>query len=70
MFRRKRWTPPEPDTQERDQAKRAVKDAVRRLNSAIEQQPEVDELSGELKRIRRENHLVPRISRALGAHSD
>ena len=70
MFRRKKWTPPEPDQQEREKAQHAVADAVRRLNAVIAKQPEVDEVTGELQRIRRENHMAPRISAALGAHSE
>ena len=70
MIRRKRWTPPEPEPEEREKAQSAVADAVRRLNAVIARQSEVDEVTGELKRIRRENHMAPRIASALGAHGE
>ena len=70
MLRRKRWRPPKPDPKEREQAQSAVQDAMRRLESVLARQQEIEEVTGELRRIRRENHMAPRIASALGAHGD
>lgn len=70
MFRRKKWTPPAPDPVERERAKKAVAEACQRLNSAIGRQRDVDEVTDELKKIRRENRLAPRIAAALGAQHE
>lgn len=68
MIRRRHWCLPEADPEERRQAAMAVEEAYHRLNSVLARQPEVDEAAGVQQRIRRENHMAPRISRALGAY--
>lgn len=65
---RRKWWPPAPDPQPGNEARRAVADAVRRLDDAVSRQGEVDEYAAKLERVNRENHLVPRITKALGAH--
>lgn len=70
MIRRRRWKPPKTDPKELEQAKSAVQDAVQKLTAAMAQQPEVDEVTDELKRIRRENHMAHNLAAAFGAHRD
>lgn len=70
MFRRKKWTPPEHDPQEQEEARSAVAEAVQRLSSVMARQPEVDKAHCAQKKIRRENHMAPNIASALGAHRD
>lgn len=70
---RRKWSPPAEDKDPdagHNEARRAVADAVQRLNIVLSRQSEVDEYAAKLERVNRENHLVPRITRALGAHSD
>lgn len=71
MLRRKRYRVPTPPSPEGgDEARRAVATAVRRLGDAMSRQRAVDEVSNTLREVERENHLVPKISAALGAHSE
>lgn len=71
MFRRRlrrKWRPPALDPQSGDEARRAVAEAVQRLDDAVSRQGRVDAYASKLERVNRENHLVPRITQALGAH--
>ncbi|MFG2165506.1 DUF7620 family protein [Micromonospora chersina] len=70
MIRRRRWKAPDPEPEELEQARSAVAEAVRRLNNAMSRQPEVDKAHRVQEKIRRENHMAPRIASALGAHGD
>ncbi|MEV0725994.1 hypothetical protein AB0I37_24850 [Micromonospora purpureochromogenes] len=70
MFRRRKWTPPEHDPQEQEEARSAVAEAVQRLSSVMARQGEVDRAHCAQKKIRRENHMAPRIASALGARSE
>lgn len=69
-MRLRRHRVPSADPSGSQEARRAVSDAVRRLGSVIARQPEVDATAAKMERINRENHLVPRISAALGAHGE
>lgn len=67
----KRWRTPEAkDTSRPREAQRAVRDAVHRLGDALARQSRVDELSGFLSEVERENKLVPKLRSVLGAHRE
>ncbi|WP_280836124.1 hypothetical protein [Micromonospora sp. A200] len=62
--------PPEHDPAEQEKARSAIAAAVRRLNSVIARQSEVDQAAKTQRRISSENHLAPNIASALGANRD
>jgi hypothetical protein len=70
LLRKRTWDTPEPGPSTGHAARRAVLDAAQRMSEIIAQQPRVTETAARLERVERENRLVPRISAALGAHSD
>lgn len=69
LRKRRRWKLPGPD-RPAGEAQRAVRDAVRDLDTVLARQSEVDEVSAPLARAERENRLVPKLRLVLGAHSE
>lgn len=67
MLRRRHRIPDtKPSERGHSEAKKAVSDAVARLDEALRRDPEVTDRARRLETIHRENNLGPRVAAAFG----